>query len=307
MSGLTGEVRNEAPRTPSSGDQQVPVSILILTKNEEADLPGCLASVDWSSDVVVLDSCSDDRTAEVAREHGARVVTRKFDGYASQRNFGLHEIPFTHEWVLLLDADERIPQQLVSEIQQFVATAGFEVAAGQIRRRDFWESTWLKHAQISPFFVRLVRHARVHYEREINEVLVADGETQALSGYFDHFPFSKGLDHWIEKHNSYSRMEARLIAEQQSPTPSLWQALWSRSFTERRRHQKALFYRMPCRPILKFCYMMVARRAFLDGLPGIRYAILQTMYEYWITLKARELAQQRSETEPSPATSTRPR
>jgi hypothetical protein len=165
------------------------------------------------------------------------------------------------------------------------------VAGGRLRRRDIWWGRWLKHAQISPFFIRLVRVGRARYEREINEVLRVDGDIVDLREPFDHFPFSKGLDHWLAKHNVYSRMEAELIAHGGAVVCSWRTALLGADFNERRVHQKALFYRMPARPLVKFLYMVVWRRALLDGWPGVRYAILQSIYEYMIVLKVRELEQ----------------
>lgn len=263
------------------------VSVLILTKNEEQDLPGCLASVAWSDDVHVLDSESTDQTQALARSSGASVAVRPFDGYASQRNFGL-KLPFKHQWVFLLDADERVPQALADELIEFVNTAPQSIAAARIRRRDIWWGRWLKHAQISPFFVRLARVGRTHYEREVNEVMVVDGDIADLTAHFDHYPFSKGLDHWITKHNVYSKMEAQVIAKGDIK-PSWKTALLDRDFNNRRLHQKALFYRMPGRPFIKLGYMLLVRRAFLDGWPGIRYAILQAIYEYFIVLKTKEI------------------
>ena len=264
------------------------ISVLVLTKNEARDLPGCLQSVAWSDDIHVLDSQSDDLTVPIAEAAGAKVTVRAFDGYASQRNFGLR-LPFKHGWLLILDADERVPPDLVIEMEQFAMAVASTVAAARMRRRDFWWGRWLKHAQISPFYVRLVRIGRVHYEREINELLVIEGEIRDLQQSFDHYPFSKGLDHWINKHNTYSRMEAEVIVRSATPNVSLRVALMGSDFNERRLHQKAIFYRMPARPLMKFLYMMVARRAFLDGWPGIRYAILQAIYEYFIVLKTKEL------------------
>jgi len=265
------------------------ISVLILTRNEQKDLPGCLDSVRWSDDVHVLDSLSTDDTVSIAKSFGAKVAERSFDGYATQRNYGLHQIAYRHSWVLLLDADERIPATLTRSLDVFVATAPEQVVAARIRRRDFWRERWLKHAQISPFYTRLVRPSRVHFEREVNELLVVDGETRDIPGYFDHFPFSKGLEQWVAKHNNYSRMEAELIAYGQVLRPSWKLALFGQDFHERRKHQKAIFYRLPGRPIIKFCYMMFVRRAFLDGWPGVRYAILQCVYEYLIVLKAKEI------------------
>jgi len=266
----------------------IPVSVLILTKNEAQDLPGCLDSVAWSDDVHVLDSGSTDQTVAIATARGARVSVRQFDGYASQRNAGLR-LPFTHAWVLVLDADERIPSELAREMGEFVARAPASVAGGRIRRRDIWWGTWLKHAQISPFYVRLVRVGRAHYEREINEVMVVDGDIADLTQSFDHHPFSKGLDHWIAKHNVYSRMEAQVIVSGQRGKASWREAFFNPDFNERRVHQKGLFYAMPGRPFIKFAYMVLARRAFLDGWAGIRYAVLQSIYEYFIVLKTKEM------------------
>jgi glycosyltransferase involved in cell wall biosynthesis len=264
------------------------ISVLILTKNEEQDLPDCLKSVAWSDDVHVLDSMSTDKTSEIAEIFGAKVTLRVFDGYASQRNFGL-KLPFKYQWVMILDADERITPSLATELRYFTKNASESIAGGRMRRHDIWWGRWLKHAQISPFFVRLVRVGRAHYEREINEVLVVDGEIADLTQAFVHYPFSKGLDHWISKHNTYSRMEAEVVAMRLFIKPNWKIALFGSDFGERRVHQKAIFYGLPARPFIKFFYMLIARRAFLDGWPGIRYAILQAIYEYFIVLKTKEI------------------
>jgi len=264
------------------------ISVLILTRNEERDLPGCLESVAWSDDVHVLDSFSDDSTVAQAKALGARVTQRVFEGYASQRNAGL-QLPFAHEWILMLDADERIPPNLAAEMRRFVSEVSPKVSAARLRRRDLWRGRWLHHAQMSPLFIRLVRRGRVHCEREVNEAYVVNGEVRDLQCPFDHYPFSKGLEHWIAKHNVYSRMEAELICRNAVPRPSLRLALFATDFHERRRHQKAIFYRLPGRPFVKFLYLILVRRAFLDGWPGIHYSALLAFYEYLIVLKTQEL------------------
>jgi glycosyltransferase involved in cell wall biosynthesis len=272
------------------------ISILILTKNEQQDLPECLESVVWSDDIHVLDSHSSDNTLQIAKSFGAKITERAFDGYASQRNYGL-QLPFKHHWVMILDADERIAPSLATEMNVFVQIADASIAGARMRRRDIWWGRWLKHAQISPFYVRLIRVGRAHYEREINEVLIVDGEIAELSEPFDHYPFSKGLDHWIDKHNAYSRMEAELVAKGLVIKPVWKIALFGKDFGERRMHQKAIFYGLPARPLIKLFYMLIVRRAFLDGWAGIRYSILQAIYEYFIVLKTKEI--QSSEFPPS--------
>jgi glycosyltransferase involved in cell wall biosynthesis len=265
------------------------ISVLILTKNEERDLPGALASVAWSDDIHVFDSESTDRTAEIARAAGAQVHTRAFDDYATHRNAAF-QLPFKHPWVFLLDADERPTAELSAEMQRVVAEAPANTAGFRLRRRDFLFGRWLKHAQISPFYIRLVRPERAKYTRAINEVLEVDGPVAELLHPLDHFPFSKGIAHWVAKHNTYSTMEAELIVRQQGlQNPSLRTALRDPDFHTRRLHQKALFYRMPGRPLIKWCYMMFLRGAILDGAAGVTYATLQSIYEYLIVLKTKEL------------------
>ncbi len=266
------------------------ISVLILTRNEEADLPGCLASVSWSDDVHVFDSFSTDRTAEIARQHGAHVHQRTFDNYATHRNAALASLPFRHPWVFILDADERPTPELSRELPSTVQAAPSSVAGYSLRRRDFLFGTWLKHAQISPFYIRLVRPERARYTRAVNEVLELNGAVGQLREPLDHFPFSKGIAHWMTKHNRYSTMEAELIHRSAGlQRPSLRTALTAGDFHQRRLHQKALFYRLPARPLLKWIYMVAFRGAILDGPAGLTYSTLQAIYEYLIVLKTKEL------------------
>ena len=267
------------------------ISVLVLTRNEERDLPGCLESVAWCDDIHVFDSLSTDRTVQVARDRGAHVAARAFDNYASQRNAALATLPFRHPWLFILDADERIPPELVPNLQAFVRSATEGTDAARIRRRDFLFGRWLKHCQMSPYYIRLVRLGKVHYEREINEVLKVEGEVVDLPGHFDHFPFSKGVEHWFAKHNQYSSMEAReLMKTRSGEYPlSLRTALFGRDFNERRYHQKELFYRLPFRPLVKFLYLYGLRRGFLDGSAGFSYAAMASIYEYMISVKVTEL------------------
>ena len=265
------------------------ISVLILTKNEQHDLPGALASVAWSDDIHVFDSNSTDATQDIARAAGAQVHTRAFDDYATHRNAAF-ALEFKHPWVFLLDADERPTPELSAEMERVVLEAPANTAGFRLRRRDFLFGKWLKHAQISPYYIRLVRPERAKYTRAINEVLEVDGPIAELLHPLEHFPFSKGIAHWIAKHNTYSTMEAELIVGQQGlQNPSLCTALFGPDFHTRRLHQKALFYRLPGRPLIKWCYMIFLRGAILDGAAGITYATLQSIYEYMIVLKTKEL------------------
>ena len=121
-------------------------SILILTLNEASNLPECLASVAWADDIVVFDSCSTDRTMEIARSAGARAIQRPFDNYASQRNAALGEVPYRHPWVLMLDADERVTPELREEIQRALAGIDESVGLFRVRRKDMFMGRWLRRS-----------------------------------------------------------------------------------------------------------------------------------------------------------------
>lgn len=263
------------------------ISVLVLTWNEEADLPGCLASVAWSDDVHVFDSMSTDATVAIAEAAGARVHRHAFTGYAAQRNAALSACTFAYEWILVLDADERLPAASVPALKACVSSASDDLGAFRLQRRDYFEGRWLKHAQMSPYYIRLFRRGRVTYHREVNEIARVDGRVEEVPIAFDHHPFSKGLAHWLARHERYASMEAdRLLEERSGAYRFSWRkAIFSGDFHERRYHQKGLYYRMPFRPPLKWLYLVFVRCAFLDGRPGMRYARLQTLYERLIDRK----------------------
>ena len=261
---------------------------MIITKNEEVNLPGCLESVSWADDIHVFDSFSEDKTEEIANAFGVKLSKRQFDNYANQRNKALQS-KFKNPWVLILDADERVTPELKNEIESFVQSTDGSEAACRMRRRDYFMGTWLKRAQISPYFTRLVKPDSVHYEREVNEVLCVNGKIVEFDSCLDHFPFSKGIAHWVDKHNVYSTMEARLIESQVFDDGRLTDGLFAADFNERRVAQKKLFYKLPLRPLIKWLYMMFIRGAILDGKAGFHYAMMQSFYEYLIMLKSEEI------------------
>ncbi len=268
------------------------ISVLILTLNEEVNLPACLASVAWSDDIVVLDSFSTDRTVEIARAAGARVYQHEYVNDRAQRHYGLKEIPFKHKWVYLPDADELTPPELRDEMLAIAADPDRPEVAFRCCFKVFFMGRWLRHSSLYPtWVVRLVRPDRIDLEpREVNCYFTFDGPEGRLRNQFIHYSFNKGISWWFEKHNRYSWHEARESLNSLGEERVDWRGiLETRDAVRRRRTLKALSFRLPCRPLLRFFYMYFLRRGFLDGWPGYLYCRLLASYEFMIVVKMAEI------------------
>lgn len=265
-------------------------SIYILTHNEEIDIAACIESALLSDDVVVVDSCSSDRTIEIASSYPIRVVQHAFESHGKQRTWMLESIPPKHEWVYILEADERMTPELFQECLTAIQTntkVGYYVA-----ERVMFMGRWIRHSTQYPRYqLRLLRHGKVwftdygHTERE-----VYDGETGFLQQTYPHYTCSKGLSRWIEKHNRYSTDEAIETLQQLESGKVSWRDLFlGKTEVERRRALKDLSLRLPFRPLVRFIYMYFFLGGCLDGQAGFAWCTLQAFYEYLILLKAWEI------------------
>ena len=267
------------------------ISVLVLTFNEEANLPGCLDSVSFSDDVVVFDSHSSDGTVEVATFRGARVITRSFDDYGSQRQAALEMGNFRHPWLLVLDADERVDSVLAEECAAVAMGRDGGHAGFRIRRKDhFIDGNWIPRSTLYPtWHLRFFKVAGASYERRaVHEHPVVQGTIGRLKGHLLHYSFNKGMEEWREKHIRYAKLEA---AEALAMTTQAidWPGILHSDPARRRRALKALSYRVPLRGPARFAYMMAVRLAFLDGWSGIRYSWMISRYESWIQDNRRAL------------------
>lgn len=267
-----------------------PVSILVLTLNEELNIGTCLDSVAGFDDVVVLDSLSSDSTRDIAASRGARVVERRFDNWAAHQNWAMENIHFRHPWVFYLDADERMTPALRAEIASIASDGSRAEVAFYCGRRNYFMGKWIRHAMPPGMLMRFFRPSRVRFERLVNPVPVIDGPHGYLKNLFDHYNFSKGLTEWFDKHNNYSLFEAMEGMKLRTLGRSGCASLFSSDRFERRRALKELSFRMPMRPLCKFLWMYFLKLGFLDGRAGYSYCRLQAMYEYMIVVKMRELA-----------------
>jgi glycosyltransferase involved in cell wall biosynthesis len=265
------------------------VSILVLTLNEELNLPGCLKSVAWSDDIVVLDSYSSDRTLEIAAEFGARVFQRTFDDCSSHQNWAVENIPFRNEWVYYTDADERVTEDLKQELLAIANDPSCQYVAYRVRFKNFFMGRWNKRTSLYPTWVlRFFKPGSVRWERLTNPVAIVDGDVGCLSAHFEHYSFNKGMADWFRKHNAYSSDEAQELLKSRIRGVD-WPSLWSGNAAVRRKALKELAFHLPFRPLLVFTYLYFFRMGFLEGIPGLHYCCLRSIYEYMIDIKVAEL------------------
>lgn len=182
-------------------------SILILTDNDERDLPGCLQSVRWSDDVHVLDSFSGDRTVEIASKFEAQVTQRKSDGQAAQLNAALDTIPFKYPWLLVLAPDERVTQGLEAELRIMYYHLGSEVAY-QVRQREVVWGRPLKRSRAEACPIRYFSWDSVRFHGSDPVVAEVSGPVGRLEAAIDHHPLAKGFDCWIAEANRLTTREA---------------------------------------------------------------------------------------------------
>jgi glycosyltransferase involved in cell wall biosynthesis len=269
------------------------ISVIILTLNEESNIQACLDSLSFSDDVVLLDSGSSDKTIKIAKKFGAKVCERKFDNYAAQRNFGL-SLDFKYDWILMIDADERVTSELFNEIKNAVNIPNNPNTLYRLRRKDHFMGKWIKHSSGYPtWFGRIMKKGRVEVRREINEEYYTDGEVGFLKEHLIHYPFNKGVEYWFERHNKYSSMEAKRLLHD-SITLKDFKNFFNKDPMIKRKIFKSLAYKMPFRPIFTFIFLYFFKLGILDGLAGFHYSLMRSIYEYQIDLKMKELKDSKS-------------
>ncbi len=267
---------------------KVPISVLILTYNEEIHLDHCLRSVvDWADEVVVVDSFSTDGTADIARRWGVRFVEHEFAYPALQKNWALENLPFRNEWLLLLDADERVPDSLAREIADIVDRDGAGKDGYWMRYRLIFFGKWIRHCGWYPTWIlRLVRHRKARFEdRLVDEHPVVGGTTGRTENDLLHVNLH-GMTDWIAKHNRYSTANAAIAAQTAGESASGIKPQFFGSQAERKRFIKERIWpRLPGRAIVFFVYMYVFRLGFLDGVHGLVFCIMHGIFQEFTVVK----------------------
>ena len=243
------------------------LSVITLTLNEEHNIAECLSGVQWADELIVVDSGSTDRTVELAKSFTNHVMNVEWKGYGATRNLALARC--TGDWVLWLDADERVTNELSEEIRQLIQTNPKELAGYSIARRAYFLGRWIKHCGWYPARVtRLFRREKGRFtENNVHEHLLVDGIVGELRHDLLHYT-DPDLKHYFVKFNRYTSLAA----------DDLHAA--GRSFR---------FYDLLVRPPFQFFKMYVMRLGFLDGLQGFILSVVSSAYVFTKYAKLWEL------------------
>jgi glycosyltransferase involved in cell wall biosynthesis len=239
------------------------VSVVVVTLNEEERIRECLESVAWADELIVVDAESHDKTAAIARELTDHVIVRPWAGFAAQKNFGLAQAG--GEWILSLDADERVSPALRAEIAAVLEEGGAEGYAVP-RRNVFW-GRWVRHGGLYPDWqVRLFRRGRGRFvERAVHESVTIDGRVERLRAPLDHRSYRDVAD-FLARADRYTSLAAEEWVAAGRPVRPLLDLV--------------------ARPAGRFLAMYVARAGFLDGWRGF---LLATLYAYYVLMRSAKI------------------
>ncbi len=294
-------------KTSIEGGVSLPISVIVLTFNEEINIAGCLESLDWADDVIVVDSYSSDATNQRARQTrpGVRVVQHAFKDFGDQRNWALDHAQPRNPWVLFLDADERSTPAFAEKVEAAIRNPGDKVGF-YLSCRNIFLDRWIKHCTLYPSWqLRLLKLGEVRFRKEGHgQREVTEGPLGYIAEPYDHFLFSKGIAEWIRRQEVYSSNETELLLQFRRE-PLRLRDLLTREPLRRRRCLKRLAARTILRPFFSFVYFYVLRRGFLEGRPGLLFCLLRAAHDIHISAKLEE-ACVKAETSAGSAHSQRP-
>ena len=270
--------------------EPVPISAVVLSHNEAGNLPRCLRALRDCAEVVVLDDGSADDSRGIAAGCGARVVEHPFVSFADQRNWAMGFAGLRCDWALHLDADEVVTPVALEEIRRRIPRMT-PASVGFLARKVMLGEKWLRFSADYPVFVpRLLHRQGPRYAmRGHGEVLAyKPAESVFLDEPMLHYTFSKGWADWRMRHLRYAAAEAARIRS--GLPPMSFRTLLSSDRLARRTAMRALSYRIPGRPAMRFLYAYLFCLGFLDGAAGLRFCLAMSSYERMIDAELRGLA-----------------
>lgn len=247
-------------------DEKLPISAVILTKNEEKNIERCIDSLSFCSEIVVIDDYSTDKTAEIAEKHGAVIVERKLkNDFTSQRNFGMEEVK--GDWILFVDADEEVSEKLQQEIVRGMKNGTFNKKAYFIPRRDYWWGTELRYGEVSEArnrgYIRFVKKDSGQWRGKVHEQYVIHSIVGHLHGHIKHYPHPT-VKEFIREINMYTSIRAKELFDSKVSTN---------------------IFEIVSFPLGKFIWNYFFQRGFLDGAAGFGYAFFMSFHSFLVRVK----------------------
>lgn len=279
--------------TCASQRARASVSTVIFTLNEERNLPICLDSLDWCDDKFVVDSYSTDETQKICEARNVPFIQHAFEGFGTQRNWALDVLTLKHDWVLILDADERVPPELASELTRLAQSTPPGVGAYRLRRRFYLWGRWLRYSSLYPnWVVRFIHRDKVRYtDRGHGETQEVDGKIGRIKGFLID-ENQKDLHAWFKRQIGYSRKDAEFELSF-GHSSSATMMLFDRDPLRRRAAIKRLAVSLPFRGVFYFIYSYVFRLGFLDGRDGFVFCRMKAMYQNMIETNKHDLRKTR--------------
>lgn len=263
------------------GANNVPVAVVMISLNEAHNMQSVLDNLKgWAQEVFLVDSYSLDNTVDIALANGVHVVQRAFRGFGDQWNFAISQLPITAPWVMKLDPDERLTDELKNNIADAIAA---NAADGFSFSRRLWFMG--RVLPIRQEIVRVWKRGLCHFTGvDVNEHPLVDGKVVHVPGDLEHHD-SPDLHHWVEKQNRYSTVEAIARLNNNLAVP----ARFSGNALERRMWIKKHFDKIPCRFVAVFLYYYLFKGLFRAGWVGLTWSRLRA-HVYWMRhIKYREL------------------
>lgn len=272
------------------------VSVIILTRNEKANLPNCLASLQtMKAEIFIVDSGSTDGTMEIAQQFGCQVFQHPWENYAKQLNWALQNLPITTPWIMRLDADERLTPELAEELKQVLPETPKDITGYQVKRRVFFMGRWIRHGGYYPTWLLRVWRTGIGTceQRWMDEHIVLSQGNIANLTHDIIDENQKGLSFWVDKHNRYADREVKdlLTITLESDDPLLKKGQLSQA-SQRRWVKTNLYARSPLflRAFLYFLMRYTIGLGFLDGIEGLIFHFLQGFwYRFLVDAKIYEL------------------
>ncbi len=264
-----GEQGREGPeRTKSSATSRATLSVVILTKNEAAQIAQCLERVRWADEIIVVDGESSDGTPEICRSYGAKVITHRFEGdFGQERNIGNAQA--TKDWILQLDADDRVTPEFRRAAEEMLSDST-PYAAFRFRRKNRFLGRWMRHGGWYHYSLHLFRRGKAFYRGRVHHDLIVDGSIGVLEAPVEHLPF-QSLEQFLSRQNRYTSLEAQEILEKRQRVP-----------------ESELRAQMRIRPLKLFWKLYVKKQGFREGKVGLIFCGLYSFVHFMIWAKVWE-------------------